>query len=280
MSTFSTFKGAAVVALASATLSSARALDKRQSYSFDAVCDASRTPDWNGCQSAFDQINAQANSDPNYQWTFGGSANCVVFDGDNCAVSICSLDNYKPVPQFLVVDATDTLISDCKYAGAGGKSTDKDGSMFVSAYASDQNPTKMKRDNTWTEAYRIENAAPENFKQQVLSALPGGSSWELTTEQSQTNRVEASVSLSEDFFTIFSSSQSITYGYEKTVSTSTTQTINNNCANDQTGTLFWYPLFTQHHGGFSEGPSPVDIYVPVSEGDDGAVGKYQVVCSG
>ena len=42
------------------------------------------------------------------------------------------------------------------------------------------------------------------------------------------------------------------------------------------GTLFWYPLFTQHHGGFSEGPSPVDIYVPVSEGDDGAVGKYQV----
>ncbi|THZ22578.1 hypothetical protein D6C89_05999 [Aureobasidium pullulans] len=254
MSTFSTFKGAAVVALASATLSSARALDKRQSYSFDAVCDASRTPDWNGS---------------------GGSANCVVFDGDNCA--------------FLVVDATDTLISDCKYAGAGGKSTDKDGSMFVSAYASDQNPTKMKRDNTWTEAYRIENAAPENFKQQVLSALPGGSSWELTTEQSQTNRVEASVSLSEDFFTIFSSSQSITYGYEKTVSTSTTQTINNNCANDQTGTLFWYPLFTQHHGGFSEGPSPVDIYVPVSEGDDGAVGKYQctpsdfldqVVCSG
>lgn len=150
-------------------------------------------------------------------------------------VSICSLDSYKPVPQFLVVDATDTLISDCKYAGAGGKSTDKDGSMFVSAYASDQNPTKMKRDNTWTEAYRIENAAPENFKQQVLSALPGGSSWELTTEQSQTNRVEASVSLSEDFFTIFSSSQSITYGYEKTVSTSTTQTINNNCANDQTG---------------------------------------------
>ncbi|THY88208.1 hypothetical protein D6C93_07301 [Aureobasidium pullulans] len=245
MSSFSTLKGAAVVALASATLSSARALDKRQSYSFDAVCDASRTPDWNGS---------------------GGSANCVVFDGDNCA--------------FLVVDATDTLISDCKYAGAGGKSTDKDGSMFVSAYASDQNPTKMKRDNTWTEAYRIENAAPENFKQQVLSALPGGSSWELTTEQSQTNRVEASVSLSEDFFTIFSSSQSITYGYEKTVSTSTTQTINNNCANDQTGTLFWYPLFTQHHGGFSEGPSPVDIYVPVSEGDDGAVGKYQVVCSG
>ncbi|THZ75247.1 hypothetical protein D6C84_09156 [Aureobasidium pullulans] len=73
---------------------------------------------------------------------------------------------------------------------------------------------------------------------------------------------------------------SITYGYEKTVSTSTTQTINNNCANDQTGTLFWYPLFTQHHGGFGEGPSPVDIYVPVSEGDDGAVGKYQVVCSG
>jgi hypothetical protein len=51
MSTFSTFKGAAVVALASATLSSARALDKRQSYSFDAVCDASRTPDWNGCRS-------------------------------------------------------------------------------------------------------------------------------------------------------------------------------------------------------------------------------------
>ncbi|TIA85568.1 hypothetical protein D6C76_00896 [Aureobasidium pullulans] len=266
MSTFSTFKGAAVVALASATLSSARALDKRQSYSFDAVCDASRTPDWNGCSDSEKHV-----------------------AGVLWKVSICSLDSYKPVPQFLVVDATDTLISDCKYAGAGGKSTDKDGSMFVSAYASDQNPTKMKRDNTWTEAYRIENAAPENFKQQVLSALPGGSSWELTTEQSQTNRVEASVSLSEDFFTIFSSSQSITYGYEKTVSTSTTQTINNNCANDQTGTLFWYPLFTQHHGGFSEGPSPVDIYVPVSEGDDGAVGKYQctpsdfldqVVCSG
>lgn len=157
---------------------------------------------------------------------------------------------------------------------------DNDHSMYLQIYASQGSPSKMaKRSGSWSNAYTIQNAAPAQYKQQVLNSQPGGSSWTLTSSQTQTNRVESSTSIDADLFETFKASESITYEYTKTVTTSSTSTITNNCAHNQQGTLYWYPLFTQYHGGFSGGPSPVDIYIPVQNSDGSAAGKYTVVCS-
>lgn len=188
--------------------------------------------------------------------------------------------NGKSFTQNYVVDAIDTLASDCRANGACGRAdlnSDPDLQMGVNVYASQQNP--VKRDNSWSTAYTIQNAAPEQYRQQVRSATPGGSSWDITDSETRTNKIETSVSISADLFSLFQASASVTYGYEETTEKTESTHIDNTCSTSQTGTLFWYPEFTQYHGGYSGGPSPADIYIPVSD-DFGAVGKYQLVCSG
>jgi len=65
------------------------------------------------------------------------------------------LRNDQSVAQNLVVDAINDLETDCQPAGAVGSATDTDGSMSVSVYANPGNPSKAKRDNTWTTAYTV-----------------------------------------------------------------------------------------------------------------------------
>jgi len=79
--------------------------------------------------------------------------------------------------------------------------------------------------------------------------------------------VQVSVSISEALFDISKSSQDISYSYIETVPTSETTTIPVDCDEKQTGYLYWYTQFTVYHGGYSNGPDGIDIYIPEVRSD-------------
>lgn len=272
--------------LAVAAYTNASPAPARRSISYNTHCDEATTPsNWNDCLTAMKDFDAQANNDPNYVWNLsanGSPYNCLTYTQGECVAAICSYDG-SSFTHNLVVDGFDTLISQCEPIPAGGNADlNPNSSMGVKVYQDPTPPSKMKaRDgSSWENAYTVDNAAPRQYWQSVQDALPGGSSWALTESDSQTNMVEFSVSVSESFFDIFSSEQSVSYGYSETVTYSTTETIVNTCSTGDEGYLYWTPLFTQYHGGFlNGGPSPVDIYIPLKNGDGSAKGKYVVECS-
>lgn len=179
-----------------------------------------------------------------------------VLSNGNCVLSYGWNDRSYEFRQFNLVQAVDTLQSQCRTFGAGGVASlnQAGGPIFVSIYSESSPPAgssvqtiqasegevasskKTKRENTsWTTAFSIENSTPDQFRQQVLDALPGGSTWSLTTESSFTSSIESTTELSADLLSLFTATQTISVGYEETLSYSTTQEIPNNCGNDQTG---------------------------------------------
>lgn len=73
---------------------------------------------------------------------------------------------------------------------------------------------------------------------------------------------------------------SVEASMEDSYETSTTQTIPNNCDVDQTGTLYWSPLYTLYNGGFyPDGPFDVEILIPILEGENTPAGRFDVQCS-
>ncbi|KAK6437503.1 hypothetical protein LTR95_006305 [Oleoguttula sp. CCFEE 5521] len=239
-------------------------VDKR-SISYQMTCDAARNPDWADCKKVYNHMNKITKKNGDYMW---------------------------PIWHSTLFSAIDIINSDCTPSDAGGDAVNNGGSMGVSIYSSGKSSSKVflreeaatnnaapviqsRGGSSWTTAFTIENSAPSKYRQQVLDAQPGGSQWTFTNSQTQSNKVEASASVNADLFEIFSVSASISTTWEQIFTTTTEQTIVNHCKEDQTGTLNWYPRFTHYHGGFSpNGPAPVDIYVPQSNGKT-AIGEYR-----
>ncbi|KAL2207109.1 hypothetical protein CC79DRAFT_1356836 [Sarocladium strictum] len=260
---------------------------RQQGMSFDTTCDGNQAPNWDDCQWAFDQINAQANSDPSYFWTPPTPpAGALTWTSGNCIGSSGFQQNF-------VVNSVNAVQSICPTYGAGGKAQLRDygWTMFVSMYAA-----KNKRDldsgadseletrsesdlaarqdqDGWTTAFIVENASAPQFRKQVLSGLPSGGSWTITESETISYGWEASVSISADLFGLFTASASVGYSYDESHTSTTATGIPNSCESGQTGFLYWQPTYTLYHGGFADGPSPADIYIPTGNG------KYEVVCS-
>ncbi|KAI5364593.1 hypothetical protein Slin15195_G041310 [Septoria linicola] len=291
---------AALLATSAFAAPASLALEQRQdSFSYFSQCDALRQPTWDDCEQIFGDLTAEAGGDGNYLRTPPNPpAQQYVYSNGDCVLSYGWNNRDYEFRQFHLVQAIDTLESQCKVSGAGGVASlyNAGGDIYVSIYSMSSPPAnslqtipaedveakknkKTKRENTsWNTVFTVENATPEQYRQQVLDALPGGSTWSITTESSQTSSIESTTELSADLFSLFSATQSISVGYEETLTYSTTQDIPNNCGNDQTGTLYWYPLYTEYRGGWSpDGPSPATIYVPNKNGDS-ASGVFRVLC--
>ncbi|KAK4948837.1 hypothetical protein LTR10_012210 [Elasticomyces elasticus] len=281
--------------LAAAGLSSSMAIEKR-GFGFDTDCDGAANPVWDDCTWIWNhKIAKLIKANPNYEFTFPGMPNApfLLWKHHNCSLSVNTGDG-QPLPFYYVTAAVNTLMDQCEPNGAGGTATvanQHEGShanFWVTIEAGDQTPSrKQKRDPTWENAFTIHHSAPKQYRQLVQDALPGGSSWTLTKDDTQTNSLQTSASVSANVFEIFTAEMSVQYTHDETVTTTSTETIPNHCKDNQMGTLWWYPLFTRYHGGFlGGGPSPVDIYVPETrpavpgtKGPPSAAGRYQVVCS-
>lgn len=144
-------------------------------------------------------------------------------------------------------------------------------------YASDDS-AKVKRDSTYQPNYQIANYA--GLGTQYGDAQPGVSEWSMTEEETQTSSVSISASIGADFWELFQASTSVTCAMEDSFTSSSTETIPNNCESDQTGALYWSALYTLYNGGFyPDGPFDVEILVPIVEGDGSPAGRFDVQCS-
>ena len=175
--------------------------------------------------------------------------------------------------------AFDALREHCEINGAGEASMvnipDPTWSAFLYAAGSE---TKVQRDGYYWPNYQIENHSGEGT--QYGDAQPGGSEWQMTDEESQSSSVSICAFIGVDLWELFQASTSVSYEMDQSFTHSTTETIPNGCDTDQTGTLYWYPLYTLYNGGFyPDGPFGIEILVPVEEGDGSPAGKFDVQCS-
>nr|OQO28846.1 hypothetical protein B0A51_05259 [Rachicladosporium sp. CCFEE 5018] len=192
-------------------------LDKR-SISYQMTCDAARNPDWGDCKKVYSHVNKITKKNSNYVWPISTdpTTNAVTYTFGNCVVALSNFSLNKGIPDYLVVTASDSIISDCTPGDAGGNAINNDGSMGLSIYSSGKSSSEMLR--------REEAASTIEVPPTSANAQPDGSQWTLTNSQTQSKKGEASASVNADFFKIFFN-------------------IVNHCKEDQTGTLYWYPRF-------------------------------------
>lgn len=205
----------------------------------------------------------------------------TLFKNGNCQLEIQFYDQGYQIPQSQIADAVDDIIQNClkqNLPASGHAQINAGPNSPWAVQIGSLTPTKKMKRAMFELAYLTEDSQPAAYRTQVGEGLPKGGSWSESNTKESSTTVETSVSVSADLWEVFTSSVGISVSQTQSYSSTFTETQPNTC--DGEGYLYFQPLFYQYHGGFSGGPSPVDIFVPELDSNGKIKGNYFVGCSG
>ncbi|OAG05276.1 uncharacterized protein CC84DRAFT_1206720 [Paraphaeosphaeria sporulosa] len=294
------------IALIGATRASPLLAARQGSFKFE--CNGQQFPKLADCDALF-----QTFTDGTKTYTHPDGGNILslyLSDQSDCQIDVSFWDQSYTVTENQIYNGINGVKTTCFPAGTGGAANEV-GGRFSIAVRNNPNydpPDNKKRtvarsaartisvpmgekgsiievvakradgDTSFSYGVHTTNAKPGDMKHNIGDGLPGGSTWEWSSEKSVTDHVSFSTSVSAGIEGIVSASVGTEISHDETFTSGQTTTITIKCDDNQYGQVYFQGYAEVWQGVLLPSGDQLTVTKPQVNSDGSTAGFYQYDC--
>lgn len=273
-------------------------VSRQASFTFE--CNGQQFPDVGACDEVFNAFFSDGTSTFNHPASF--TLNTLTFnvgDEKNCQIDIVFGDRDYTVTGNQVFQAYDAVKATCFPYGTGGSANEVGGRFNVNFRTNPNYKAPGKRsvklipqgkraerraekradgDTEFRSSVYTKYAKPGNMKHNIGAGLPGGSTWTWSSEQSVTDTVTFSSSVSAGIEGVIGASLSTEISSSTTTTSGQSSTITVNCEDNQYGQIYFQGYAEEWRGVLLPSGEQLTVWKPmVANGNTEGFYSYECI---